>query len=140
MSDAVIEGPVPFRNFGSGLSGCYVLVIENDTDNRDMFSVFLRSCGAKVATAETAKAALKHLSARRINAIVTDLSAVKDTGLSSFLDGIRGMPHHSHTPIIAVTGWSRRDVPELAQFTAFMQKPVDLDNLATIIRQLVVAA
>lgn len=47
------------------------------------------------------------------------------------IDRVRSIPRHVTTPILAVTGWTEKDVhPVECGFTAFMQKPVDLDRLA----------
>ena len=138
MPDTSAERPIPFRSPGGlDLSGLDVLVIENDTDNRDVFSVFLHSCGANVMTAETADAALEWVGRRHIDAIITDVSVLRRSGICESLSRIRGMPQYKDTPIIAVTGWAQKHLPEAAEFTAFIQKPVDLDKLAMTIRQLV---
>jgi CheY-like chemotaxis protein len=120
------------------LSGVSLLVVENDTDNLDMFAMFLRHCGAHVITAQTATAALRCLTPQRIDAIVTDVSALKDMGAANFLRDVRDMPHHNDTPVIAVTGWSEKDPKVTAAcFTAFLLKPVNLDEVAATIIRLV---
>jgi two-component system, chemotaxis family, CheB/CheR fusion protein len=121
------------------LSGVRVLVIENDVDNLDMFAQYLQHCGAKVTTAQTGTAALRCLAEQHIDAIMTDLSALKGSGIEDFLQHVRGIPEYTRTPIIAVTGWQEKDVVCRceAAFSAYLLKPVDLDDLSTTIINLV---
>lgn len=121
------------------LRGFCVLVVENNTDNRDMLAEFLRQHGAQVATAENATVALDHLDGQRIDTILTDVSALEEMGVACFLSEVRSRPQYQSTPIIAVTGWSQKDaVCSGGQFSAFMQKPVDLDHLTATVQRLAV--
>jgi two-component system, OmpR family, aerobic respiration control sensor histidine kinase ArcB len=142
MSDTLTQEPLfPPTPDVPDLSGRNVLVIENDADNLDMFAMFLRHCGAEVTAVATATSALESLCGRRMDAIITDVSVLKGSGICEFLARVRDMPEHKTTPVIAVTGWAPKDVvPNLKEFTAFMQKPVNLDYLAMTIRNLVAVA
>lgn len=121
------------------LSGLSVLIIENDSDNRDMLAEFIQYCGAKVTTAPTGTNALRCLATQHLDAVLTDLSALHGSGIEQFLQHIRGIPGCARTPIIAVTGWQEKDVvcEGQAAFSAYLLKPVDLDGLATTIITLV---
>jgi two-component system, chemotaxis family, CheB/CheR fusion protein len=123
----------------SALSGICVLVIENDPDNLEMFAEFLRHCGAKVTGALSGTTALRCLVDQHVDVITTDLSILKGSGISEFLRHIRSMPEHALTPIIAVSGWQERDItsPGEAAFSAFMLKPINLDDLSETILRLV---
>jgi two-component system, chemotaxis family, chemotaxis protein CheY len=99
------------------------------------FAVFLRQCGAHVATAQTPRAALDYLDGQRIDAILTDVSVLTGMSPIRFVREVRNRPKYKWTPVIAVTGWvQKRAVCGDSGFTAFMQKPVELDDLAAMIR------
>jgi CheY-like chemotaxis protein len=121
------------------LTGFSVLIVENDMDNRDLLAEFLRQYGAQVATAQNATVALDHLDGQRVDTILTDVSALEEMGVARFISEVRSRPQYESTPIIAVTGWSPKDaVCSDGQFSAFMQKPVDLDQLEATIQRLAV--
>lgn len=123
----------------ANLTGFRVLVVENDMDNRDLLAEFLRQHGAQVATAHNAAAALAHLDGQRIDTILTDVSALEAMSVARFISEVHSRRPYESTPIIAVTGWSPTDaVCTDGQFSAFIQKPVDLDQLEVTIQRLAV--
>lgn len=123
----------------SDLSRFRLLVIENDQDTLELLTVFLRHCGADVVTAQDAMDALGYLNGQRIDAILTDVSVLSEITAVQFTDEIRTRPQYKSIPVIAVTGWSKKDaVCRNGGFSAFMQKPVDLDHLAATIQKLAV--
>ncbi|HEY7518895.1 MAG TPA: response regulator [Methylomirabilota bacterium] len=117
------------------LSQLAIVIVEGDTDNRDVFATFLRACGAHVVAARSADVALRYLAAASADVIMSDVSVLPSG--EQFIDHVRSMPRHRRTPLLAVTGWTEKDVsPAECGFTAFMQKPVDLDQLGTEILRL----
>jgi CheY-like chemotaxis protein len=114
----------------SDLSARSIVVVEENIDNLDVFAAFLRGCGAHVFAAQCVDVALQYLSASAVDVIMTDVSVLWPDA-AAFVDRVRSIPRHETTPILAVTGWTEKDVhPAECGFTAFMQKPVDLDRLA----------
>jgi CheY-like chemotaxis protein len=112
------------------LSRLSIVILEEDTDNLDVFATFLRACGAHVVAARNVDVALKYLTITSADVIMSDVSVLPGGG-AQFVECVRSIPRHRSTPILAVTGWSEKDVhPSECGFTAFMQKPVDLDRLA----------
>jgi CheY-like chemotaxis protein len=74
--------------------------------------------------------ALQYLRVSAVDVIMTDVSVLRP-GAAAFVDRVRSIARHETTPILAVTGWTEKEVhPAECGFTAFMQKPVDLDQLA----------
>jgi|SRR5688572_27904001 len=113
----------------SDLASRSIVVVEENIDNLDVFAAFLRGCGAHVFAAHCVDAALQYLSVSAVDVIMTDVSVLR-LGAAEFIDRVRSMPRHTTTPILAVTGWTEKDVhPVECGFTAFLQKPVDLDRL-----------
>jgi DNA-binding NtrC family response regulator len=139
MLDAFTDSPLSPRDPGTpDLSGIGVLVIEQDIDNLELFATFFRYCGADVVTARSASAAMEHARGKHIHAVITDVSAFKGSGLREFFSYLRDVPAYTRTPVIAVTGWDRKHLAaDVDKFAAFMQKPVNLDDLATTIRKVV---
>lgn len=114
----------------SDLASRSIVVIEENIDNLDVFAAFLRGCGAHVLAAQCVDVALQYLGVSAVDVIMTDVSVLR-LGAPAFVDRVRSIPRHVTTPILAVTGWTEKDVhPVECGFTAFMQKPVDLDRLA----------
>jgi CheY-like chemotaxis protein len=117
------------------LAGLSVLVIEDDQDTLDMFEAYLHYCGAQVTAMRSAEEALAYLSRQRVDAITTDVSNPRRG--AEFVSQVRKRPGCDRTPVIAVTGWAAKEFdPTAGGFTAFMHKPIDLDNLAGTLRRL----
>lgn len=118
------------------LSRLSIVILEEDTDNREVFATFLRACGAHVVPTRTVDLALRYLELTSVDVIMTDLAVLPASG-AQFTDAVRRIARHEHTPILAVTGWAEKDVSTAeCGFTAFMQKPVDLDRLGAEILRL----
>jgi CheY-like chemotaxis protein len=61
---------------------------------------------------------------------MTDVSVHRQR-VAEFVGQIRSRPQYTTTPVIAVSGWTAAFLDPVATgFTAFMLKPVDLDDLA----------
>ena len=118
------------------LSRFSIVILEENTDNLDVLATFLRACGAHVVAARNADVALRYLKVTSADVIMSDVSVLPEGG-AQFVEFVRSIPRHRSTPILAVTGWSEKDVhPSECGFTAFMQKPIDLDRLAREILRL----
>lgn len=122
------------------LEGVRVLIVEDEVDNRNVLAAVLRHCGAEVACAGTAAAALDLAAEWRADVIVCDITLPDSDGctllpqLRSRVDG-SGKP----TPALALTVLGRPG--EQAQITAagfdvFRQKPIDPVDLAHEVRRL----
>jgi CheY-like chemotaxis protein len=121
--------------FSPGIS---VLVIEDHQDTAEMFESYLRYCGAELVTiVRDAESALAYLNGQHIDAITTDLSVQPEHAVD-FVSQVRSRPEYEKTPIIAVSGWTAKSFdPVAVGFTAFLLKPIDLDQLVGTIRSLV---
>ena len=122
------------------LSRLSIVIIDENTDNLEVFATFLRACGAHVVAGRSLDLALRYLDATSVDVIMSDVSVLPSGG-AQFVDRVRRIPAHTSTPILAVTGWTEKDVrPAECGFAAFMQKPVDLDRLGAEILRLARAA
>src|SRR5262245_35408355 len=66
---AVRRDPLP-----RGLQGVRVLVVDDDPETLELFAVALEACGADVATASSAPAALAHVAAHPVDVVVSDIA------------------------------------------------------------------
>jgi len=116
------------------LSGRTILIVDDNDDALDMLGTFLRACGAYVLLARSAIGALAYVDTQsRIDAVITDL-AMPDMDGVELVQRLRHHPLHSSIPAIALTGFYEFYMDTRnAGFTAFLQKPVNLDGLCKTI-------
>lgn len=118
------------------LSGVTVLVIDDDADSLEVLSTFLKACDATVLIARTATAALAYVDTTpKLDVLVTDLAMPDVDGLQ-FARRLRQHPTRKLVPLIAVTAFYET-YPNSAEFDAWLRKPVDLEQLASLIARLV---
>jgi signal transduction histidine kinase/ActR/RegA family two-component response regulator len=110
------------------LEGLRVLVLENDPDSRDLFTVVLEESGAHVTAAASAGEALALLDTRSVDAIVADIGLPDEDGYA-FIRKVRiregGGLHH--VPALALTAYTRPEDRERALTSGYQMhvaKPV----------------
>ena len=115
-------------------SGRTILVVDDNDDALDMLATFLRACGAYVLQAHTGSGALAYVDSQPgIDAMVTDLSMPEMDGVE-LVQRLRRHPARSSIPAIALTGFFEKYLDTRgAGFTAFLQKPVNFDDLCKTI-------
>ena len=119
------------------LAGIRVIVVDDDEDNADVFSTFLRACGATVVTARSGAEALVCLDREPIDLLLTDVAMPHLSGID-LLRRVRAHPRHATMPAIVMSGYPERDFAlDAGRFSAFMLKPVELDELAAMVKRLV---
>jgi two-component system CheB/CheR fusion protein len=122
--------PQPARARRPGLlQGVRVLVVDDDVDTVELFAVALAGCGADVATATSARAALALMAGRALDVVVTDIAM---PGLDGYwlVREIRQLAdaRTRGLPVVAVTAFGRehaRDRLLAAGFLESLEKPVD---------------
>jgi len=125
------EGPVSDEQ---SLEGISVVVVEDDLDSRNALEMILRSAGAKVRIASSAREALRLFVAERPDVVLTDLAMPEQDGyaLARALKGEGG----EQPPIIALTAFvrasDRRRVLE-SGFALHLTKPIDPEELLTAV-------
>ena len=125
-SDAAADRP---------LLGVRALVVDDESDARELTRYVLEARGALVVTSESAGEAMHLLTETGFDILVADIGMPERDGLS-LIRALRGLPEHSHNrgiPAIAVTAYAgvrERDEALAAGFTAHLGKPVDPDQLA----------
>ena len=111
------------------LAGLTVLLVEDDDDSRELMTVILSFCGARVMAASSARQGLETLRSTAPDIVVTDLSMPGEDGYW-LLRSIRKLsPQEGGAiPVIAVTAFRDEHGPDRARsegFRHWLGKPVE---------------
>jgi len=123
------------------LNGLRVLSIDDQEDARDAMAALLESLGAQVHSAESAQEALAALASYQPDVVLCDLSMPGEDGFS-VIRKIRALEsdHDGKVPVVALTAYADRESIQRcldAGFDAHLAKPMDVVDLARLIRELV---
>jgi light-regulated signal transduction histidine kinase (bacteriophytochrome)/ActR/RegA family two-component response regulator len=122
------------------LNGMKLLVVEDETDSRDLLALVLRSAGAEVHPMTNAVEALQLLRRERFDAIISDVGLPGMDGMD-MLRQLRAEGAKQHQPpAVALTAYTRaydRTAALRAGFHAHVPKPVDPEELITVVETLV---
>jgi signal transduction histidine kinase/ActR/RegA family two-component response regulator len=120
----------------SGLHGVRVLVVDDDPGTLDMLTEALRTSGADVTAADSARHALARLAESPADVIVSDIAMPGEDGLW-LMHRVRTLPGRlGSTPAVALTAMARsedRTRAINAGFQMHMAKPVRLEELETVV-------
>jgi two-component system, OmpR family, phosphate regulon response regulator PhoB len=137
--------PVPGNNrvpieswpdVASAHGAALVLLVENDPDNREMYSMALIAAGFSVAEVSSGAAALLKASAMRPAAVVTDLRLGGDVDGLALCERLKADERTRDIPVILLTGWTAADIEQRAKragCAAVHLKPVLPDALVNIV-------
>jgi len=119
------------------LRGLSILVIEDDSDSRELLSVLLENAGAVPVAAETVAEALRLLGDLQIDVVLSDIGMPDQDGFD-LIRQLRQFPNARvrRAPAIAVTAFARsEDLARImaAGFDAHIGKPVEPVDLLRII-------
>jgi CheY-like chemotaxis protein len=123
------------------LEGLSVLVVEDDTDTRELVRIVLQNEGASVRTASSVPEALSAYDEARPHVIVADIGMPEYNGYT-LIGRIRARDRergNSIIPAIALTAYATaidRDTMLTAGFQVHMPKPFDPDQLVSMIADL----
>jgi signal transduction histidine kinase len=122
------------------LDGVRLLIVDDDEDSRDLIGCILAEQGATVASASTAREALRLLEESHPDVVLSDIG-MPDVDGYSFIRRIRSMPANrgGKTPAVALTAYARAKDGErafAAGFQAHVTKPVDPDRLTAVVANL----
>jgi CheY-like chemotaxis protein len=120
------------------LDGLRVLVVDDHDDARELVRTVLQQCGADVAAATSADAALETLERLRVDVLISDLAMPGSDGF----DLIRRLRAREHSvgatllPAVALTAYAGavdRARALAAGFQAHASKPIAPDELAELV-------
>lgn len=123
------------------LTGVHVLIVEDDEDSRQLLATLFDYSGALVTTCHSPESALEHLAEYRPQVVVSDLSFPGADGFE-FIRALRKLPPDAggDVPAIAVSAYTRDFTAPQAKsagYTGYLAKPVNLEELVTLVRDLV---
>jgi CheY-like chemotaxis protein len=125
---------------GLALQGISVLVVEDDTDTRELLRILLQSEGGLVTPTASVQEALSSYHRSLPDVIVADIGMPDYNGYT--LIGrvrARDREHSVVTPAIALTAYATamdRDTVLSAGFQVHMAKPFEPENLISVIANL----
>jgi signal transduction histidine kinase/CheY-like chemotaxis protein len=119
------------------LEGLHVLVVDDDADSRELLSMTLKRCGARVSTAPAARRAFQVFAETQPDIILSDIEMPDEDGYW-LLSQIRALPPElgGRVPAAALTAYARSEdrVKALERgFQAHLAKPIDAHELVAIV-------
>jgi PAS domain S-box-containing protein len=122
------------------LKGIRVLVVDDEPDARETLQQILEHCNAEVRTAGSAAEAMKLLESWRPDVLLSDIGMPGEDGYD-LIRRVRELPAErgGRTPAAALTAFARgedRRRALRAGFQMHVAKPVDLQELATVVASL----
>lgn len=132
----------PVHESDSDLEGVRILVVEDDTDSREMVQMVLKSHGADVVSAGSVEAALTVLTRDqwKPQLVISDLGMPRHDGYDLIKKIRCGEVDHVHdVPAIAITGFAGDDERERsidAGFQKHLTKPINWRALIDTIAEL----
>jgi DNA-binding response OmpR family regulator len=114
-----------------------VLIVEDDRDTREMYSLFLENSGLWVATARGADEAIHTVAEIRPNIVVTDFALEGALTGADLIHTIKSSPITEHIPVVLISGRSVDDLPDTTRREAdlLLVKPINLELLLDHIRE-----
>ena len=122
----------------TALSGVKVLVVDDESDARELLKVILAQYGAEVITAESTEEALENLSLNLPNVLVSDIGMPGSDGYE-LIRRVRNYPPASRLHAVALTAYAGKEDRERALSEGFndhLAKPVEATELIKIVARL----
>ena len=143
--DAVMATPPAIHTHGPiedlpSLEGISVLLVDDDTDSRNVVCQLLESQGATVATAESTTDAVARFRQLRPDVLISDIGMPEEDGYE-LIRRVRALGGHEggNTPAVALTAYVRREDVSAAISAGYqrhVRKPVVVAELITVIAEL----
>jgi len=115
-----------------------ILVVDDCPTTRKLISLYLKSKGFLVVTAENGLDAIEKLGAGDVNMILSDINMPYMDGIE-FLKTIRSDPNSSHIPVFMVTTESDPEEKERAfdsGANGYLIKPVTAEQVVSAVKQI----
>jgi two-component system cell cycle response regulator DivK len=139
MDDAAIQGRARAGpTSDAGLSRCMVLLIEDNADSREVYSIYLAHVGFAVLTASDAEAGLLMAAERSPDVVVMDVELPGMDGYDA-TRRLKADPATRHARVVALTAHALpgEDVrARTAGCDLYLAKPLDPARLAAELRAL----
>jgi diguanylate cyclase len=113
-----------------------VLVVEDNTDHRDLIAKILEIEGYTVFTAQDGGEGLEQVKAECPDLIICDVMMPHVDGLQ-MVKALRGMPEYSTIPVLMITAYGdAREGAIKAGADRTMGKPFDFDELMKVVKEM----
>jgi len=123
------------------LEGVRVLVVDDDSDTRQMLNAVLSECQAEVITAASAAEAIVEIERRKPDVLVSDLGMPEQDGyeLIKKVRGMESVDHAVRIPALALTAYAKAEdrVRALASgYQVHLSKPVEPAEFVLVVANL----
>ncbi|MBP5972237.1 response regulator [Brasilonema sp. CT11] len=137
MSSSVLSHSTPVHI----LDGVRILVVDDEPDTRDFLVAAIEMCGAQAIAASSAIEAIQVILQHKLDILVSDIGMPGEDGYS-LIRKVRMLPKKEggEIPAVALTAYARVEDRTRALSEGFqmhLSKPVDPDELTTVIASLV---
>jgi two-component system cell cycle response regulator DivK len=136
-SNSKAERSAPRRRAVPSARPVRVLVVDDFEDARAIYAEYLQFVGFVPITAANGREAVDSAAAELPDVIVMDLAMPVMDGVEA-TRRLKRDPRTAHIPVIACTGQVHGDELEKAKaagFASIVLKPVELDQLASVVQQ-----
>jgi len=138
--DAQGDGDPAAQGLGADLTDVRVLVVDDETDSREVIIEVLSGAGAQVSQCDSASDGLQCVQDQLPDVLVSDIGMPGEDGLG-FIKALRALPPDKGglTPAVALTGYARpedRDQALLAGFDVHIAKPINPAQLVLMVARL----
>lgn len=128
-------------NYPFSLKNLRLLVVDDESDARELLKVILEKCRAKVETASSATEAFEKFKNDKFHILISDIAMPAEDGYS-LIKKIRQLPEDlgGNIPAIALTAHARKKdrLYSLSKgFDSYLAKPFEPNELLTIITDLI---
>ena len=135
-------GEVRTLESGASLNDVDILVVEDESNARELMQKALQERGAKVRAVESAAEAREAIEMRRPRLIISDIGLPGEDGYA-FMRGVRAQRFRGQIAALAVTAFARPEDRQQALDSGFderLPKPVDPDKLLELVVRLAAKA
>ncbi len=140
----VDEAQATIETFGDcppALKGARVLVVDDETDAREIVTMILQQCGAKVTATSSAGEALEEFQKQRPDVIVSDIGMPFEDGYA-LISKLRAFSaaQGGSVPALALTAYARAEDKERALAAGYqlhVAKPVEPTELTNAVARLI---
>ena len=119
-----------------------VLIVDDVPDVTEMIGLLLKHAGYDVSMADSAESALRLARKTNYDLIISDIGMPEMNGYE-LAEALRALHNYSHTPMIAVTGYSEYDDRGRAVeagFDVHLTKPIEPAQLLNLMSELLSGA
>src|SRR5205085_5661938 len=115
-----------------------VLIVDDSPDTLALLQTLFEQKGSRVLCAASGEEALKLVAEQPPSVIISDIGMPGMDGYQLLVE-LRRLPHIAHVPAVAISGYAMDEDRERALnvgYVAHLPKPIDVDNLFALIREI----